>query len=415
MSNYKILFGITGSIAAYKSAYLISKLVQNGFEVKVVTTESALKFIGEATLEGLSNNKVFTDTFECGEMMSHINLVKWADMTIICPASANTINKMAAGIADNLITSLFLAHDWNKPFLIAPAMNTNMFNHFATQESLKKLSEWGVKILPTAEGYLACGDIGKGKLLEPDEIYEHILISINKLDEAKKKLKVLITGGGTKENIDGIRFITNLSTGNTAAEIANYFIRRNHEVTYLHAYDAKIPLISCRLISFTDFNNLNEKIQNLLQNEYFDAIIHNAAVSDYSLESIELNDRVIAAPLKTKISSEKDKIVLNLKKNFKILDRIKGYSLNKNIIVVAFKFTNTPYEEKRIEEVRKIMDRSNCDFVVQNDLVDRDENNVQRNFHIFNREMNIINADTNFDLSKNLEELIFQKLGGNKK
>lgn len=415
MSNYKILFGITGSIAAYKSAYLISKLVQNGFEVKVVATESALKFIGEATLEGLSNNKVFTDTFECGEMMSHINLVKWADMTIICPASANTINKMAAGIADNLITSLFLAHDWNKPFLIAPAMNTNMFNHFATQESLKKLSEWGVKILPTAEGYLACGDIGKGKLLEPDEIYEHILISINKLDEAKKKLKVLITGGGTKENIDGIRFITNLSTGNTAAEIANYFIRRNHEVTYLHAYDAKIPLISCRLISFTDFNNLNEKIQNLLQNEYFDAIIHNAAVSDYSLESIELNDRVIAAPLKTKISSEKDKIVLNLKKNFKILDRIKGYSLNKNIIIVAFKFTNTPYEEKRIEEVRKIMDRSNCDFVVQNDLVDRDENNVQRNFHIFNREMNIINADTNFDLSKNLEELIFQKLGGNKK
>ncbi|MCK9211489.1 MAG: phosphopantothenoylcysteine decarboxylase, partial [Ignavibacteriaceae bacterium] len=123
MSNYKILFKITGSIAAYKSAYLISILVQNGFEVKVVATDYALKFIGKATLEGLTGNKVFTDSFEEGEMMSHINLNKWADLTIICPATANTINKLAAGIADNLLTSLFLAHDRNKPYLIAPAMN----------------------------------------------------------------------------------------------------------------------------------------------------------------------------------------------------------------------------------------------------------------------------------------------------
>jgi len=414
MSNYKILFGITGSIAAYKSAYLISKLVQNGFEVKVVATESALKFIGEAALEGLSNNKVFTDTFESGEMMSHINLIKWADLIIICPASANTINKIAAGIADNLITSLFLAHDWNKPFLIAPAMNTNMYNHFATQESLKKLSKWGVKILPTAEGYLACGDIGKGKLLEPDEIFEHILIALKKLNEPEKKLKILLTGGGTKEKIDNVRFLTNLSTGRTAAEIANYFIRRNHDVTYLYSYDAKIPSAPCRLISFTDFNDLNEKIRNLLQSENYDVVIHNAAVSDFTLDFIELNDEKIELPFRKKINSEAEKIILHLRKNFKILDRLKDYSLNKNLIVVAFKFTDTPVEEERINEVRKIFERSKCDFVVQNDLSNRDENNIQKNFFIFNNEMKSVAAETNFDLSINLEKLIFQKLENKK-
>lgn len=125
-------------MAAYKSAYLVSKLVQNGFEVQVVMTEASLKFIGKATLEGLTGKPVLIDHFEDGKMMNHISLVKWADLTILCPASANTINKMANGIADNLVTSLFLANTWDKPYLVVPAMNTLMFNHPATQESLEK-------------------------------------------------------------------------------------------------------------------------------------------------------------------------------------------------------------------------------------------------------------------------------------
>ncbi|MDP3682394.1 MAG: bifunctional phosphopantothenoylcysteine decarboxylase/phosphopantothenate--cysteine ligase CoaBC, partial [Ignavibacteria bacterium] len=246
MSNYKILFKITGSIAAYKSAYLISKLVQNGFEVKVVATDYALKFIGKATLEGLTGNKIFIDSFEDGEMMSHINLNKWADLTIICPATANTINKLAAGIADNLPTSLFLAHDHTKPYLIAPAMNTLMFDHPATQASLNKLKEWGVQILPTSEGYLACGDTGKGKLLEPDIIFEHILSALKKNQpEGKRKLKILITSGGTKENIDGVRYLSNLSTGKTGAAIAEYFTSNFHEITFVHAQNSAIPKFDC--------------------------------------------------------------------------------------------------------------------------------------------------------------------------
>ena len=218
MSKSNILIKITGSIAAYKSAYLISKLVQDGFNVKVAVTNSALQFIGKATLEGLTNNPVYSDTFEDGNMMSHINLAKWADLTIVIPADANTINKFAAGIADNLVTSLFLAHIKSKPYLIAPAMNTNMYEHPATQSSLKKLSDWGITILPTEEGHLACGDTGKGKLLDTDKVYGFILNSLY-----QKKERVLKTLGGTREWIDNVRYITNVSTGKTGIAIAEYF------------------------------------------------------------------------------------------------------------------------------------------------------------------------------------------------
>jgi phosphopantothenoylcysteine decarboxylase/phosphopantothenate--cysteine ligase len=411
MSNYKILFKISGSIAAYKSAYLISKLVQNGFEVKVVATESALKFIGKATLEGLTGYPVYTDSFQEGEMMNHINLVKWADLTIVCPASGNTINKLAAGIADNLLTSLFLAHDWTKPYLIAPAMNTNMFEHPATQDSINKLEKWGVNILPTTEGYLACGDIGKGKLLEPEEIYRHLLIALRKKEKAKRKLKILVTAGGTKEDIDGIRYLSNLSTGRTASEIANYFAVRNHDVTYLHATDSLIPKSQCGLISYSDFISLNDQIGKLLGSENYDAVIHNAAVSDYSLESVEVNDKKYSAPLKAKINSENETLILRLKKNFKILEKIKKYSKNKNVILFAFKFTNTQSEDERLASVRNSFTASSCDFIVQNDLNDRVDKNIQTNFRLFSRGGIVKAAVSSMELAESLEEKILEQFG----
>lgn len=208
MSKYKILFKLTDSIAAYKSAYLISKLVQNNFEVQIVVSDSALQFIGKATLEGLTGKEVISDTFENGKMMSHINLIKWADIVLLCPASANTINKMANGIADNLITTLFLAHDWNKPYIIAPAMNSKMYNHPITKNSLNKLESIGVKVLPTDSGYLACGDVGEGKLLDPDLIYNYLISTLVKNE--KNSGNVLITAGATREYINGVRFIQTL-------------------------------------------------------------------------------------------------------------------------------------------------------------------------------------------------------------
>lgn len=409
MSNYKILFKITGSIAAYKSAYLISRLVQSGFEVKTVVTESALKFIGKATLEGLTGSMVYSDSFADRQMMSHISLVKWADLTILCPASANTINKFANGIADNLLTSLFLAHDWNKPYLIAPAMNTNMWEHPATQSSLKKLTSWGVFILPTAEGYLACGDIGKGKLLVPDEIFEHIRTALQKkYDDSSNKLKVLITSGATRENIDGIRFISNLSTGKTAAFIADHFLRSNHEVTYLHAAESVLPQNQCERVEFSSFNDLQDQLKNLLNINKYDSVLHLAAVSDYSLDSIEIDGKKYSAPITQKIDSDNEHLQLKLVKNSKIIESIINYSKNKNLSLVAFKFTNSLEEKVRNAAVEKLFYRSNSTFVVLNDLSDRTEENVQTNFRIYNRTGGVITCNIATDLAKELELLLIK-------
>ena len=180
MLNAKILLNISGSIAAYKIGYLISKFVKSGCEVQAVVTENVLQFIGKATLEGLTGKDVFIDSFEPGKMLSNIELTKWADIAITAPATANIINKFASGVADDLVSSLFLAYDLKKPFLVVPAMNTFMLKHPATQESLKKLTSWGVKVLPTQKGRLACGDEGDGKMIEPDEISDFAVSEILK-------------------------------------------------------------------------------------------------------------------------------------------------------------------------------------------------------------------------------------------
>lgn len=406
-SKTKILFKLTGSIAAYKSAYLISKLVQNGFEVQTVASNSALQFIGKATLEGLTSKPVYTDSFEEGKMMSHINLVKWADLTILCPATANTVNKMANGIGDNLVTSLFLAHDWSKPYIIAPAMNTAMFDHPATQESFAKLEKWGVKILPTDDGHLACGDYGKGKLLDPDKIFNHIYTIIHS-NNSGKKLKILITAGGTKENIDGIRYITNLSTGKTASAIAQYFMNAGHNLTYLHSLEAKQPDGIFETIEFNNFASLNEQLEKLIKENEFDVVIHNAAVSDFTPYQIESGKNKIELPSNVKIPSSEDEITIRFKSNPKLINKIKSKSKNKDVKLIAFKFTNESKLEKRIEQAHKLLRDSQSDFVVLNDYTDR-ANDVQQMFSIISKNNEPVNATTTEELAQKLEELLITK------
>lgn len=174
MSKGKILFQLTGSISCYKACYLISKLVQAKYEVQTVATDAALKFVGEATLEGLTDRQVYKSMFGDGLAKAHISLADWADLMLLCPASANTINGLASGMAESLVGALFLANNFRKPYMIAPAMNSNMYEHPATQDSLKKLEKWGCKIYPTEEGMLACGAIGKGRLIDPEVIFKDI-------------------------------------------------------------------------------------------------------------------------------------------------------------------------------------------------------------------------------------------------
>lgn len=180
MSKYKILFQLTGSIACFKACAVISRLVREGCEVKTACTPSALRFIAPATLEGLTGKPVYSDMFEPKQSIEHVALSKWLDLSIVCPATANILGKMASGIGDDCVSTLFLAHDFSKPCLVAPAMNRNMWKHPATKRSIGVLKEYGVQVLPVAHGRQACGDEGEGRLLEPDAIYGHIMRALAK-------------------------------------------------------------------------------------------------------------------------------------------------------------------------------------------------------------------------------------------
>lgn len=165
---------LTGSIACFKACELISMLVRAGHEVKAVCSQNALKFIGLSTLEGLTGKDVYCDMFKFKGKIEHISLSDWADLTVVCPATANIINKMALGVGDDAPSTLFLAHDFQKPFLVAPAMNQKMYAHPVVKQSIKRLADLGIKVLPTAVGRQACGDVGEGRMLEPREIFDFI-------------------------------------------------------------------------------------------------------------------------------------------------------------------------------------------------------------------------------------------------
>lgn len=169
MSKPEVLLIVSGSIAAFKAAALASQLVQDGCEVQTVLTGGGRRFVGEATFEGLTGKPVLGDIFEEGRAMDHIDLVEQADLVLVYPASANTITRLRAGLADDLAGCLFLANNFRKPWWIAPAMNSNMFAHPAVTEALEQLESWGCRILPTGEGRLACGTAGAGRLIEPEQ------------------------------------------------------------------------------------------------------------------------------------------------------------------------------------------------------------------------------------------------------
>lgn len=406
MSGYKILYKVTGSIAAYKSAIIISRLVQAGCDVKVVATESALKFVGKATYEGLSGNQVYSNSFADGEMMSHIKLVKWADLTIVAPATANTINKLACGIGDSLLTSLFLAHDWSKPYLIAPAMNTNMFTHPATLAAIDKLKTWGATILPTEVGYLACGDIGEGKFLDAEFVFEKIMNTVKSSSKMIEKKNVLITYGGTSESIDGVRTITNMSTGKTGSAIAEQLTISGHKVTLLRSNNSNNPRFVLRESKYFSFSEYEAEFSRLLAEVNFDAVVHLAALSDYSPSEIDDGNSIQSLPLQLKMKSQNEEIKITLKKNPKLLGKIKTVSKNKTVKVIGFKLTNSIDPNENREAVVKLFTESNCDFVVHNDLATRKKNGDQEYYTVYDSDMNSKQCTTAKELAYEIEKII---------
>jgi len=393
MSKSKILFMMTGSIACYKACQVVSRLMQAGHEVQVVASPAALQFVGNATFEGLTGKTVVSDLYAHGNVMDHIHLMRWADLIVVAPATANYINKIAQGVGDDLLTTLFLAHDFKKPFMLAPAMNTSMYMHPVTQASIRRLREIGIGILEAASGVLACGETGFGRLLEPQLILEEIMQKLQKSEKpvtaeptgVKKPLKafrVLITAGGTIEPIDNIRVITNVSSGETGARLARLLSDFGCEVHLLRAEHAVAVDSSMAQTTFSTFHSLQKNLKFLLGNQDFDCVIHMAAVSDFSIDSLEVNG--ITHPMGdfTKIHSS-DKLTIHFKNNPKIVDEIKSYSHNPKLKLIAFKLTSKASADERNRAVEILREHSHADWIVHNDTAEIDKTKQQHRFTLY--------------------------------
>jgi phosphopantothenoylcysteine decarboxylase/phosphopantothenate--cysteine ligase len=380
---------MSGSIACAKATGLISTWRKAGHALRVATTPSVANFVGRATLEGLSGNALFEDTFQAGHAMDHITLAQWADLVVVCPASANLLAKFAQGIADDAVTTLWQA-TWARraPQFIVPAMNTHMWNYPATQANVERLRQWGVHVLPTDTGELACGEEGAGRMLEPEMIQRHIESvlaeeagrcgytppargsttdrTMSRGSGQGRSPRVLVTGGGTREPIDAVRYIGNQSTGRTSARLADALRQQGFDVTWLGGAAAAEPVgDDIRRERFVTFRDLANVLERLLGEEHFDAVIHAAAVSDFSVahrkRGAEPDGQATG-----KLSSGRA-LELTLEPNPKLLDRLRGWSRNPAARIIGFKLTVGATDTERRAAVERQFEAGQSDWVVHND------------------------------------------------
>ncbi|UBM61045.1 bifunctional phosphopantothenoylcysteine decarboxylase/phosphopantothenate--cysteine ligase CoaBC [Marinilongibacter aquaticus] len=352
IKNKKILLGVTGSIAAYKSAYLVRMLVKAGAEVKVLMTPSAEGFITPLTLATLSKNPVLS-TFtkqENGEWNNHVELGLWADLLLIAPLSANTLAKCAHGFCDNLLMATYLSA--RCPVAFAPAMDLDMYAHPSTQENLKKLKAFGHHIIEPGEGELASGLEGKGRMAEPEDILEEIEILLSNTQALKQK-KVLITAGPTQEAIDPVRFISNHSSGKMGYELARVCRNAGAEV---HLVSGPVNLRVPKGVHFYGVHAADEmyaKAQAIFSGA--DVTIFVAAVADYAPKSVS----------ETKIKKKDDELSITLRKNPDIASAL-GKVKKDGQITVGFALETDNAEM----HARKKIESKNLDMIVLNTLQD---------------------------------------------
>ena len=273
-----VVLGVTGGIAAYKIASLASMLVKQHADVQVIMTENATNFITPVTFETLTGNKCMVDTFDRNFQfhVEHVALAKRADIFMIAPATANVIGKVAHGLADDMLTTTFLA--CKKPKYIVPAMNTQMYENPITQGNLEICRRYGMKVIDPASGYLACGDTGAGKMPEPEVLFEYIMQELEREKDMAGK-KVLVTAGPTREAIDPVRYITNHSTGKMGYAIARAAARRGAEVTLVSGpVDLKPPL-GVKLVPVVSALDMFQAVTAVSGEQ--DVIVKAAAVADY--------------------------------------------------------------------------------------------------------------------------------------
>ena len=273
-----VLLGVTGSIAAYKIAYLASALKKQHADVHVLMTRNATNFINPITFETLTGNKCLVDTFDRNFQfqVEHVSIAKKADVVMIAPASANVIGKLAHGIADDMLTTTIMACKCKK--FISPAMNTNMFENPIVQDNLKTLEHYGYEVIDPAVGYLACGDTGAGKMPEPETLLNYILRECA-CEKDMEGMKVLVTAGPTQEAIDPVRYITNHSSGKMGYAIAKMAMLRGADVTLVSGRTALTPPPFVKVVPVVTARDMYEAVTSASQEQ--DIIIKAAAVADY--------------------------------------------------------------------------------------------------------------------------------------
>lgn len=325
-----VLLGVTGSIAAYKIASLASMLVKKGVKVHVLMTKNGTQFITPVTFETLTGNKCLTDTFDRSFEFSveHVSLAKQADLVMIAPATANVIGKLANGIADDMLTTTVMACRCKK--FISPAMNTAMFENPVTQDNLKKLKGYGYEVIDPADGYLACGDTGKGKMPEPQALFEYIERELSH-EKDMAGLKVLVTAGPTQEAIDPVRYITNHSSGKMGYAIAKMAMLRGADVTLVSGRTALPELPFVRNISVVSAKDMYIAVTE--NAGACDIIIKAAAVADYRPAEVA-EDKIKKSDSDMSIALERtDDIIKTLGENKKPGQFLCGFSMETRDVI----------------------------------------------------------------------------------
>ncbi len=349
LNNKKILFIICGGISAYKSLETIRLLKKNGAEIKTILTYSAKEFVTPLSVASLSQGKVYGDLFslENETEMDHISLSRWADVIIVAPTTANTISKLAQGTTDDLASTVILAS--NKQIYLAPAMNVRMWEHKSTKINLKKLKDFGYKLIGPEIGDMACGEYGEGKMSEPLKIANELnQFFLNQ--SQNKKFKALVTAGPTNEYIDPVRFITNKSSGKQGYELAKCLSKKGFDTTLI---SGPTNLGVEKDIKLIEVETADEMFTATQENLPVDVAIFSAAVSDFKVKNKSL----------TKIKKE-EALNLNLEKNVDILNYISNHNSMRPEIVIGFAAETNEVLKNAEEKLNK----KNCDWIISNDV-----------------------------------------------
>jgi phosphopantothenoylcysteine decarboxylase/phosphopantothenate--cysteine ligase len=353
-----IIVGVSGGIAAYKIPELIRLLVKQGAEVRVTVTRHALEFVTELTLQTVSGHKVYSDVFGAinEHATEHISLPEWADIMIVAPATANVLGKFAAGIADDALTTTFSSCAARKPIVLAPAMNDKMWENPATQSAIRTLRSWqGIHVIEPAEGVLACGTSGKGRMPEVEILAEQVKAALSKKTMQGKR--VLITAGATIEKIDPVRYISNFSTGKMGYAIARECLRRGAEVTLISG-KTQLTIEGYEGLQKTDIESAQEMFE--ASREAFanaDIAIFTAAVADYSP----------AKPATEKIKRQEENTTLLLHANTDIAGEL-SRSKRAGQMTIGFALETNDEEAN----AQKKLQKKGLDYIVMNSLQDKD-------------------------------------------